>query len=114
MPAKPNIAERRLLATDASGREFAVTLGVGSPYEVSDGEWACPASLEGLHDRLIDVRGVDSWQALQLAHQLIMRLLIHFVQGGGRLFWPEGEEPVSLDELWPDFRGPSAGTANAS
>jgi hypothetical protein len=59
--------------------------------------------LDGLHERLRDQHGVDSWQALKLAHQLIARLLGYFIQDGGKLFWLEGREPVALEELFVTF-----------
>jgi hypothetical protein len=112
------IASRTLLAIDANGREFELTVAVGEPYEVSEREWACPVSVQGLHDRLRDIHGIDSWQALQLAYQLIAQLLSYFIEDGGRLFWApassnlpftaasEEREPVALDELFP--RPPAA------
>jgi hypothetical protein len=97
------IASRKLLAIDADGREFQLTISVGAPYEISEQEWACPVSVLGLHDRLHDMHGVDSWQAMQLAYQLIAQLLSYFVEDGGRLFWLEEKEPLALDELFPRF-----------
>ena len=95
------IATCAVLAVDPKGREFTLTLGVGQPYAVSPDDWACAAYVGGLYDRLADQHGIDSWQSLQLAYQLIARLVGHFVQSGGQLFWPEGREPISLPELIP-------------
>jgi hypothetical protein len=99
------IAERKLVAIDAQGREFEFTIAIGAPYEVSEGEWACPASMEGLH-RLRDMHGVDSWQAMQLACQLIAQMLTYFVADGGRLFWPDTREQLAPEELFPRFSVP--------
>ena len=99
MPSgRPTIASRRLLAIEANGREFEVTIAIGTPYEVAEGEWACPASMDGLH-RLRDIRGVDSWQAMQLAYQLIATMLSYFVEDGGRLVWLG--EPMATEQLFP-------------
>jgi hypothetical protein len=104
MPSnRPTIVSRKLLAIDANGREFEVTIAIGAPYEVAEAEWACPASMEGLH-RLRDVRGIDSWQAMQLAHQLIAMVLSSFVEDGGRLKWLD--ELISPDQLFPRTGGP--------
>jgi len=94
------IASLTLLAVDPGGREFELTLAVGQPYEVSADEWACPVKLDGLHERLRDQHGVDSWQALKLAQQLIARLLGTFIQDGGKLFWLDERNPVALEELF--------------
>jgi hypothetical protein len=94
------IASRTLLAVEPAGREFELTIAVGRPYEVPGGGWACPVRLDRLHERLHDMHGVDSWQALQLAHQLIAQLLGYFIQDGGKLFWIEDRKPVDLQELF--------------
>jgi hypothetical protein len=91
------IVSRKLLAIDASGREFDLTIAIGEPYKVAEGEWACPVSMEGLH-RLRDIRGIDSWQAMQLAYQLVAMTLTYFVEDGGRLVWLG--EPVAPDQLF--------------
>jgi hypothetical protein len=70
MSSQAYIASRKLLAIDLGGREFILTLGIGQPYEISPEEWACPVSMNGLHERLGDSHGIDSWQAMQLAYQL--------------------------------------------
>ncbi len=101
MTTRVLIATRTLSAIDPHGREFDVTLGVGQPYEISPNEWACPVCLDGLHDGLPDMHGGDSWQALQLAWQLIAQLLGYFVADGGRLCWHDSHEPRELSELIP-------------
>jgi hypothetical protein len=99
-PSRTGIASRTLLAVDAKGREFEITIAVGEPHEISETEWACPASMEGLHGRFPDMRGVDSWQALQLAHQMVGQILVCFVKDGGRLYTVEEREPVTPEELF--------------
>jgi hypothetical protein len=101
MTAQAPIATRTVLAIEPNGWEFCLTLGVGRPYEISPGEWACPLFMEGLHERLVDQHGVDSWQILQLAYQLIAQLLGYFVQDGSALYWPESRERMTLSELVP-------------
>jgi hypothetical protein len=100
------IAYRTLLAADQAGREFSVVLAVGTPYEISEVEWACPVGLEGLHDRLRDQHGIDSWQALQLAQSLVFQLLTYFIEDGGKLYWPDTRNPVSLREILPGSKEP--------
>jgi hypothetical protein len=55
--------------------------------------------VEGLHEQLRDQVGVDSWQALQLAFQLVGQLLGYFIQDGGTLYWPDNQEQVTVSEL---------------
>jgi hypothetical protein len=49
------------------------------------------------------MRGVDSWQALQLAHQMVGQMLVYFVKDGGRLFTVEERLPVAPEELFPQL-----------
>jgi hypothetical protein len=95
------VAERRLFAVAADGRTFAVHLAVGAPYCISESEWACSVLLDGLHNNLRDQHGLDSWQAQQLAYQLVVQLLTYFVQDGGQLFWEQGGEPIAVSTLVP-------------
>ncbi len=95
------IAERNLYAMAPDGRGFELKIGVGSPYKLSEDEWACAVQLGGLHNNLSDQHGIDSWQALQLAYQLVAQLLAYFVQDGGQLLWEKDGEQVSLQDLIP-------------
>ena len=99
MEQQESIAERKLYAVAPDGRGFELMIGVGKPYQISDDEWACSVQLRGLHN-LRDQHGVDSWQALQLCHQLAAHLLTHFVQEGGQLFWEKDGEQVSVQDLF--------------
>jgi Domain of unknown function (DUF6968) len=100
-PGRTVVASRTLMAIDGKGHEFEITIAVGEPYQVSDTEWACPASMEGLHGHFSGLHGVDTWQALQLAHQIIAQMLVYFVKDGGQLFDPEKRQPVAPEELFP-------------
>jgi len=93
------IAERTIYAIDKDSRGFEIRLMVGKPY--FDGrDWACPVAMIGLHGVFPDMRGVDSWQALTIAMQLIGRLLTYFVEDGGRLFWEESGAELTVEELF--------------
>lgn len=100
----PSIAQRELVGVDQNGREFDITIAIGAPYSISRDEWACPVRADGLHSALKDIHGADSWQAMQLAYQLIVQLLGHFTAAGGRLLLPESREPISVKELVPKLR----------
>lgn len=98
---QPFIASRKLLAIDADADEFELTIAIGEPYEISEREWACPVSVQGLQARIPDMRGVDSWQAMQLAYQTAAQALVYFVEDGGRLLQPENREPIMPEDLLP-------------
>ena len=104
--AQPNfIAERKLRAIGADGRRFEIRLAIGTPYQITENEWACASRVEGLLSTGKDVHGEDSWQALQLAHQLAAQLLEYFVQDGGKLFWAESGQQVRLSDLFAKTSG---------
>ena len=93
------IAERTIYAIDKGSRGFEIRLMVGKPYP-DRSDWACPVAMIGLHGVFPDMRGVDSWQALTIAMQLIGRLLTYFVEDGGRLFWEESGAELTVEELF--------------
>ena len=106
------LASRTILAVKADGQTLSVTLRIGTPYEISPEEWACPVAMEGMQDRLRDVHGIDAWQALQLVQSLQAQLLGYFVEDGGKLFCHEPPEPISLEELFPKLRSSANGPEN--
>lgn len=95
------IATRRLRATKPGTDPFYIEVGIGRPVPCGDQEWKCAVSLNGLHDRLRDQHGIDSWQALMLAQRLARQLLEYFVEDGGQLLHPESEDtPVNLSGMF--------------
>ena len=96
------IAERVIHAVAADGHEFQLALRVGPAYRSSDVSWSCPVEAIGLHDRLADIVGIDSWQVVQLSFRFLASLVAGFVERGGKLFYSPGGEPVSPAELWPN------------
>lgn len=95
------IAKRTWFAIAPDGHEFNLVIRLGQPYEASDVSWACPVAVEGLHNKLQDIQGIDSLQAIELAMRLAANLISGFVEDGGKLFWERGGEPVSLAESLP-------------
>ena len=79
---------------------FEIEVQLGVPYPISDSEWACSVGLAGLHDRLRDQHGNDSWQALALARRLARMLLEGFVEDGGKLFVSRGGEALDVVRLF--------------
>jgi hypothetical protein len=56
--------------------------------------------LDGLHSKLRDIRGHDSFQALMLAQRLAHQLLTAHVDKGGKLLDGPAGSPVSVDALF--------------
>jgi hypothetical protein len=95
-----SIAHRRIWACKSAGNEFPIDVQIGRPYEVSADEWACPVQLVGLHSKLADQHGVDSFQALMLAQNLARTLLTAFVEDGGLLRDSPGGELVNIQSMF--------------
>ena len=91
MKDKTLLAERTLFAIDKDLNEFEIHIAIGKPYIPAESDfWACPVSVDGLHNNLHDIYGVDSWQSLQLALKLVRVLLEDFVEKGGKMFFEKG------------------------
>jgi hypothetical protein len=94
------IAETELIGESKDRGRFSIRVQIGRPYlrAREPDMWACPVSLEPLHERLVDIAGEDSFQALCLASRLAVSLLDGFVQSGGRLLNDDGTafSPKSL------------------
>lgn len=74
------IAERKMHGIDKNGVAIEITVGVGTPYPRGGMDaWECPVKVEGLYKNLSNTTGVDSWQSLQLARNLVKRLLNSFI-----------------------------------
>jgi hypothetical protein len=83
------IATRELIGQKDGGERFKVTIRIGPPYQVNDVSWACPVAVYGVDRQLADMHGIDSWQALLLAISLVRSRVEHFLETGGKLYWPE-------------------------
>lgn len=90
--------ERAAFQPDRGG--FIVTVCIGQPYCISEDEWACPVALHGLHSKLRDQHGADSFQALMLAQKLAQMLLVYFVEDGGQLLDAREGKPVDVTTLF--------------
>jgi hypothetical protein len=94
------IAERTLICLKSSGERLSITIRIGKPYQDSDVSWACPVEAAGLYQRLADVHGIDSFQALMLAVGLLRRLMHHVIEDGGQFLEPECSSPIDLEQLF--------------
>ena len=79
------------------GERHEVVVEIGRPYQAPEGEWACPVKIRGLYDGLLDIHGEDSLQALCLAASLVRSLLSSFVEGGGKIMFPNTDYPYDLN-----------------
>lgn len=94
------IAERSIWVKPAAGPRRAVTIRIGKPYQVGRADWACPVALVGLHAKLDDVHGADSFQALMLAQNLARTMLGYFIEDGGAVLSGRAGKPTTFDSLF--------------
>jgi hypothetical protein len=94
------VAERSIVCERRGGERVCVTLRIGMPYRVSDADWACPVEAEGLFGRLVDIHGIDSFQALVLAQGLLRNLLRHEAEDGSIFWWADTHERLDIDEMF--------------
>jgi hypothetical protein len=97
------IAEKVIYAVDKDGRGFDIGLQIGPPHRIDSphADWACPVAMIGLHGRFPDMQGVDSWQALILAVDLVQKLLATFVEvQGGKLYDQKGGVELTVAEAF--------------
>lgn len=88
---------------------------VGPPYRAATGEWRCPVRLSGPYERLPDMAGVDSLQALSMAASLVRSLLEGAVAQGGRVLDAATRSEYLLDAVFCRVGGtPSAPPAQRS
>jgi hypothetical protein len=99
------IAERAFDCVDAKGKRFQAVACIGMPTTVPrDGELAAYGSCPVMLEPLVSARahgGIDQFQALCLAIDLVRRALKAFVAQGGRVFFVGTDTPIQLED--PSF-----------
>jgi hypothetical protein len=99
------IAERPFDCVDAKGKRFRAVARIGMPTTVPrNGELSaygsCPVMLEPLFPER-ESGGLDQFQALCLAIDLVRQALKTLVAQGGRVFFAGTDTPIRLED--PSF-----------
>ena len=109
MSGADEIAVADMSCVPADGRKFDARIAVWRPYRATSGEWRCPVAMSGLQERLPDMAGEDSLQALCMVPSTVRVLLEHFVEQGGQLFYRGNDSRFEIaatfgriGESWPD------------
>jgi hypothetical protein len=101
------VARASFLLEKTDGTSTVLTVVIGKPYIVDESEARCPVKLEGLYDRVADISGVGTLQALSLALDLAWRCLTAQLDQGHLLFDDDGE-PATESSIAAAFgRAPS-------
>jgi len=107
------IAKESLIAKRANEDPFELKIEIGTPYQIGSDpeEWACPVGLSPLYQNLHDAHGGNSFQSLCLAASLALDLLHGFIEKGGSLRFPNGDNfPLEAYSFGAGTRG-SGGAA---
>ena len=98
------IAEREIFAVSHEGKKKIFHIVLERPHRSEAGDWVCLSKIEGLYaTNLAGIRGIDSWQALGLAMGFVHQLLLGYLEDGGKLYWEEDGEEISLSDLFPQL-----------
>lgn len=97
------LAERKLLLESRSdNRRQEVVLRIEQPYWIERGiEAACRVEVQGLHEDLQPIHGIDFLQAIELSTSFL-GLLLQGLADRYRFYWPDG---TPYDE-GPERRSP--------
>lgn len=74
------------------GKRVELDARIRPPYEGDDRYWVSRVQIKPLQKDPVDVRGVDSFHAIWLACQLILKLLTQLRAEGARLENKDGSE----------------------
>jgi predicted NUDIX family NTP pyrophosphohydrolase len=104
IPIENVIAERRFLGIDANGDRRDLWVVIGTPYQISPTQAACPVALYGLGGRLQDAKSSGTFEALCLAIHGPKYLLRDYINRGGKIFltYGDSEQQISIGLLFGD------------
>ena len=66
---KEPIAQRTVRMLKTTGQTTIVHVAIGKPYKINEDSWGCPVEATGLHDKIPDIVGIDSFQSLVLSQR---------------------------------------------
>ena len=93
-----NIAKTEFLMLGPRGDRRRISVTIGKPYRTK-GHAACPVGIRGLYDKVHDIHGDDTWQALLLAIQFVRITLGLWKKKGFRFASPDGHT-FNPDKVW--------------
>lgn len=86
------IAKLEVMGVRPEGERIELRAEIGRPREERDGRWACQISIAPLKARIDDVRGADSFHAVWLSCELVLKLLENLKAEGWRLENDDGSD----------------------
>jgi len=92
------IATLQMIQMDSGGERKPVRVEIGKPHYDKRGSWACPVLITNIDDKVREIHGEDSMQALCLGVQFVHRMLLSVRERGHRLLEP-GQDVQNAEEV---------------
>lgn len=92
------IASLDLVEIVPSGKRVPTRIEISQPHPDERGSWACPVLISSISEKVSEIHGEDSLQALCLAVRFVHIVLRTRVERGSRLICDGGDFP--LDAYW--------------
>ena len=86
------IATLELTEVSPNGEREPVRIQIGKPHFDERGSWACPVLVTSVSDKVREIHGEDSMQALCLGLQFVRSMLESVLERGGGLLHAGSEE----------------------
>jgi hypothetical protein len=91
------IATLEIVRLGSDGERVPFKVQIGRPRYDERGSWACPIQLVGLHDKINEIHGKDSMQALCLGIRFVQSMLRSELDCGHRLLQSgDGDDEVDF------------------
>lgn len=85
------IARLELIEVAPDGERKPIRVQIGQPHFDERGSWACPILITSVSDKVREIHGEDSLQALCLGVQFVQSMLLSVLERGGRLLHGDAE-----------------------
>ena len=92
------IANTKLKMRSPSGDTTDIHIQIGRPYEISEDEAACPIEMKDLYQKIPDLRGIDTFQALAIAFMFVRTTIREWTKKGYIFELPDGD--VIPEKMW--------------
>lgn len=95
------IANLELIRLSLSGERKPVRVEIGKPHYDERGSWACPVLITTIDEKVREIHGEDSMQALCLGIQFAHNMLQSMLERGHRLLEPGDDVQDKEDVDFP-------------
>ena len=92
------IAETKLWMVTPAGTKKRLTVTLGKPCRKM-GHAACPVAIRGLYEKISDICGEDTWQALILAIKFVRLTLYLWAKKGYKFTFEDGSK-LDPEVVW--------------